>query len=85
MVRQKTWKVLEDGFVGDDVIFLQCRCGYDAAVPTRGELEVPIIAIFGMRIVFEQPSYEPPDTWMPHTIQCRNCRKIFTSKPEEDD
>jgi hypothetical protein len=75
----RTWKILGDTgpYTGPPVPF-QCECGQEAEVPTTGDPGAPIIASFGMHLVFDPGDYVPPDGWLPKTIQCRSCRRIYS-------
>lgn len=76
-MRKRTWKVLDADFVGDGgEVELICRCGYDAIVPTRGRGPM-VIATIGMGLVLDPPWSPPPPDWMPETLQCRRCRRIY--------
>jgi hypothetical protein len=75
----KTWIVHDDDLcdrLGDPVP-LQCECGVDALVPTKGFPGSPIIAIIGRAVVFDQPDNQPPDGWLPKKIECRTCGRIY--------
>ena len=84
----KTWKILDwsnkpGGIPEGEPIPLMCpNCGNDADLQTAGVTNPPIIAITGLDIVFDPPTYEPPGYWLPKTIQCRKCRIIYSSKKE---
>jgi len=53
---------------------LDCPCGYEAECPAS--VEAPIQAVVGMGIVFAA-GYKPPRNWLPDTIQCRKCGRIY--------
>jgi hypothetical protein len=77
----KTWRVLGKFPGADGSIPLQCHhCDQDAECPTRGRPGALLIAILGMGLVFDPPGHVPPDDWMPREIQCRKCRRIYTSQ-----
>lgn len=76
----RTWKVLEDKENRNgEMVPLECQCGTDALVPTRGNAGSPIIAIKGLSIIFSNPDNVPPDGWLPPVIQCRVCGRIYSS------
>ncbi len=37
-----------------------------------------VIATIGLGVVFDPPGYKPPKDWLPDSIQCPRCRKLFT-------
>ena len=84
----KTWKILDwsnrpEGIPKGESISLMCpNCGNDAGLQTAGVTNPPILAIMGMGIVFDPPTYIPPEYWLPETIQCRKCRIIYSSGKE---
>ena len=84
----KTWKILDwsnrpEGIPKGESISLMCpNCGNDAGLQTAGVTNPPILAIMGMGIVFDPPTYIPPEYWLPKTIQCRKCRIIYFSGKE---
>jgi tRNA pseudouridine(38-40) synthase len=39
-----------------------------------------IIAACGLNLIFDPPGFRPPSNFMPDSIQCRGCRKIFESE-----
>ena len=81
----KTWKILSwsnrpEGIPEGEPIPLMCpNCETDADLRTAGVTNPPILAIMGMGIVFDPPTYKPPEYWLPETIQCRKCRIIYSS------
>lgn len=82
--RRKTWKVLrwEHEHEADGVLELQCPCcEVDALLPTFGPSPL-IIAAIGLSLVFDPPGARPAPDFMPDEIQCRYCRRIFTSDSE---
>lgn len=81
----KRWKVLEwaDKPTQLRTICPTCpKCGWD------GELEVgptpgaTILATIGLGIVFDPPGYQPPAAFMPQAIQCRGCRRVWSTEEE---
>lgn len=86
--RPRTWKILEwlDG--PSEVAFhlpLQCECGYEAECPAGKLDDGLIIAVFGMRIVFDPPGLIPPKNFMPDAIECRKCGRIYVDKTMPED
>lgn len=60
---------------------LQCmHCGKDADLEVA-DIPALIIASMGMGVIFDPPSYDPPDNFFPDEIQCRSCRRIFSGEP----
>lgn len=83
----KTWKVLrwDDEPPTKRALFLACHlCENDAQIeigPTPGGR---IIAALGLGLIFDPADYKPPENFMPTEIQCRHCRKIFSSLGDSD-
>lgn len=68
------------GFEPTGVIALSCECGLDAEMPFREWEGNPVIAAIGLSLVFDKPGMgQPPHAMLPETVQCRKCRRIFTS------
>jgi len=83
MARVRTWKVIEmgEGFIPDSGIYLACpHCFYDASLPYREIPDNPVIASFGLNLVFDRPGREIPYPILPDEIQCRRCRHSFVGK-----
>jgi len=59
---------------------LTCDCGQEARVPTKGHALV--VASIGMGLVFDPPSFPPPADFLPATIQCRRCGRIYEFGPD---
>jgi len=84
----KTWKILDwsnrpECILEGEPVPLMCpNCETDADLRTAGVTNPPILAITGMDIVFDPPTYIPPGYWLPKTIQCRKCRIIYFSGKE---
>lgn len=79
--RVKTWKILSEFQTDGGRIGLICpQCGTEASLATCGPRPA-IIAIIGLRLVLDGPP--PPDSYMPDEIQCRTCRRIFSSEVQE--
>ena len=60
----------------DGEVPLTCQCGQEANAPTKGS--ATMIAVVGMGIVFDTPSFPPPAGFLPKEIQCRRCGRIYT-------
>ena len=78
----KTWKVLRWDDKPDEVrqVMLICPvCGTDAGIDMGATPGALIIASIGLSLVFEPGGYVPPENVMPCEVQCRTCRKIFSS------
>ena len=82
----KTWKILDwsnrpECILEGEPVPLMCpNCETDADLRTAGVTNPPILAIMGMDIIFDPPTYKPPKYWLPKTIQCRKCRIIYSSE-----
>jgi hypothetical protein len=82
----KTWDVIDwpDEPAEKRDYELACNhCGNDAHIeigPTPGGL---IIAAIGLSLIFDPPGYKPPDNFMPKTIRCRHCRRVWTKGAED--
>lgn len=74
-MRVKTWKVLDYGTVleGSRAVEFTCECGCEAEVPVGGR----VLAQIGMGLVFDTTGGA-----LPRTIQCRKCRRIYTTEGE---
>jgi len=80
----RTWKVLsDDGPREGEPVPLTCECGVEALVPTKGDPGAPIVAIVGRAIIFSPAGHDPPDDWLPESIQCRRCARIYSSEEVE--
>lgn len=61
-------------------ISLQCKaCEEDMDCPTAGDPGSPIIAMFGMSVVFDNPTHKPPKGWLPDVIQCPKCKAEYSA------
>lgn len=81
MLLMRTWKVIKwkpEPSEIEDWVPLDCTCGYEAMCPAAEK--APVIAAFGMALVFDPPGYSPPDNYLPNIIQCRKCKKIYTDE-----
>lgn len=66
-------------------LVLSCpECGCSARMPHRGDPPATVVAVMGMRIVFDPPGYTPDPDWMPERVQCPACRTQFTSEVVPD-
>jgi len=75
----KTWKVLSPFETDGGTVDLICpHCMTDATVQTNGK--VPVIAVLGLGLVLDPPDFPVPDNFLPNTIQCRGCRRIYSSE-----
>lgn len=52
-------------------------------MPTGKTSGALLIAAIGLNLVFDPPGHVPPEGFMPDEVQCRTCRKIFTSLEAE--
>jgi len=77
----RTWKSL--AWINEpkdkSSIVLVCEgCGNESRCETA--LHGPVvIAAIGLRIVVDPPGAEVPDNFLPDEIQCRHCRRIYSS------
>ena len=46
--------------------------------PTGGIIASPVIAVVGMAVIFDNPSYQPPANWMPDSIKCGKCGREYS-------
>jgi hypothetical protein len=79
----KRWKVLDWPArpASTRPLMLCCpRCQTDQQLEVGHTPGGVIIAAMALTIVFDPPNYKPRDNFMPESIQCRNCRKIFSSE-----
>ena len=77
----RTWNVIRWVKEPDEIkhwVPLDCDCGYEACAPAL--IKAPIIASFGMRLVFEPSDWNPPEGFLPEVIQCRKCKKVAFSE-----
>lgn len=83
--RPVTWRVLEwknEPAKKDYSIPLCCECGRYAECPAGVLVGGLLIAGSGMGLIFDPPSFKPPDGWMPDVIQCRKCGRIYGDEQE---
>jgi hypothetical protein len=79
MGKPKTWKILSPFKSDGGTVDLICpHCQADASVETNGR--VPVIAVVGLGLVLDPPGFPVPDDYLPTTIQCRQCRRIYSSE-----
>jgi len=84
-MRRRTWKVIAPADFepdGEELPITCIHCGYEAWLPTHGNPGSMILAVLGMRIVFDQPGNIPPPGWWPDVIQCRKCRRVYGQEQE---
>lgn len=66
------------------LISLICpHCGTDAALEVGDMPGASMIAAVGLSLIFDPPSYAPPDNTLPDEIKCRTCRKIFSGEDND--
>ena len=79
----RTFKVIGE-FKADGHIPMCCpKCETDAHVPTNGSPGCSIMATIGLGIVTDPAGAEPRRGFIPETIQCRKCKTVWTSEPED--
>lgn len=79
----KTWNVLKwlNKPAKTHKVSLVCpHCGTDAVLEVGEAPGGTLIAAVGLNLIFDPPSYVPPDNFMPDEIKCRTCRKIFSGE-----
>ena len=78
-MKRRTWKVIAWKSPPAEIehwVPLDCPCGYEAECPAS--TNAPIICVMGMRVVFDSSNYQPPDNFLPDSIQCRKCGRIYS-------
>lgn len=77
--RAATWRVLrwDDRPAVQGTVSLTCDCGHDAECPVAGDLGGHVIAVIGMGVVFDPPSFIPPSNFMPNEVACRKCGRVY--------
>ena len=83
-----TWKVLRWDSRPEHGRYLPLTCNhcdYEADCPVGEHPGGLVIAIIGMGIIFDPPGYHPGPNFMPQELQCRNCRRIYSSDEEAED
>lgn len=78
-MRVKTWKILDRGKVPKNALTVtyDCpHCGHEAELPVKGRA---LAQIAGGGIVFDNDQKGE----IPPTVQCRKCRRILTTEPEQ--
>jgi hypothetical protein len=85
--RARTFKVIDRGDVPEvgvdarvQLIPFDCVCGVEAELPVLGR----VIAMTGCGIPGQLPGvvFDPGPQAMPRHIQCRRCRRRFTTEVE---
>lgn len=74
-MRVKTWRIIDRGRVpeGAATVSYTCqRCGHEAEMPVKGRA---LAQLAGGGIVFDTNEQGA----IPATVQCRKCRRIFTT------
>ena len=76
MARKRTWKILDYGTVPQTARTIPYGgpCDHEAELPVLGT----VIAEAGGGLVFD-----PGPHALPATIQCRQCKRVYTTAPEE--
>ena len=83
MTQKKTWNTLSwtDRPERTRAISLICPfCGTDAELHIAETPSAKVIASIGLGVIFDPPSFLPPENFMPDELKCRTCRKIFSNK-----
>jgi len=84
-MKETHWIAVDWSSRGKDIpdgepVDLQCECGMSCECPTAGNPGSLVIATFGLRVVFDNPSNVPPDHWMPDIIECPACQRRYESR-----
>lgn len=80
--RGATWYVVrwdgEPEVKGSGVV-MTCECGREAEVPC-GILEGGVVmAVIGRSVIFDPADFKAPSNWLPNSIRCRRCGRLFTT------
>ena len=86
MSNDRKWKVIDwpDRPTTASAICPVCpECGWDGELEVGATPGALVIATVGLGIVFEPSDYKPPSNFLPRAIQCRGCRRIWSSETED--
>ncbi len=78
----KTWKIIEwiDKPDREESVTLICPCGHDAECSCSPHPDFLISAVVGMQLFLDPPDADVPKNFLPNSIQCRQCGRIFSDK-----